>query len=125
MDFKYVGILDEKIALKCGIYEHRNKPILVYKDRIDHVIDHHLKDFGSIDNIMKSYNNIHNIIKKPDYYFYNKKNNSLEYYKTFGNNLCVAVRINPGKVLKVRSWFPPNKNKIENRKKKGEQKEGL
>ena len=122
MDFKYVGILEEKIANECGIPEHKNKPILVYKDRVDHVIDHHLKDFENEENILNAYNNIHNVIKKPDYYFYNKKTRGLEYYKNLSDNLCVVVRINPGKVLKVRSWYPPNKNKIANRNKK-EQKE--
>ena len=118
MEYKYVGILDEKIANNCGIPEHKNKPILVYDNRIEHVLDHHLVDFGNKENVMCAYNKITILIKKPDYYFYNKKTNGLEYYKKFNNNLCVAVRISPGKVLKVKSWYPPNKNKIANRKKK-------
>ena len=48
----------------------------------------------------------------------NIKNNSIEYYKNINNGICVAVRISAGKVLKVRSWFPPNKSKISNRIKK-------
>lgn len=118
MEYKYVGILDEKIANICGISEHKNKPILVYNNRITHVLEHHLTDFGNEENVMRAYNNIPNVIKKPDYYFYNKKTNGLEYYKTLNNNLCVAVRISPGKVLKVKSWYPPNKGKIANRRKK-------
>ena len=74
---------------------------------------------------MNAYKNIHNIIKKPDYYFYNKKTNGLEYYKKISYNLCVVVRINPGKVLKVRSWYPPNKNKIANRNKKKKEEKKL
>lgn len=118
MEYKYVGVLDEKIANNCGIPEHKNKPILVYDNRIEHVLDHHLVDFGNKENVMCAYNKIPIVIKKPDYYFYNKKTNGLEYYKKFNNNLCVAVRISLGKVLKVKSWYPPNKNKIANRKKK-------
>ncbi len=43
MKYKYVGILNPDIADKRGISEHKNKPILVYDDRI--VIDRHLVDY--------------------------------------------------------------------------------
>lgn len=118
MDFKYIGILDENIAEYWGIEEHKNKPILVFDNKKQHVIDRHLKDFGSEDEIMKVYDNLSNIIKKPDYVYYNNVAKSLEYYKKIDSNVCVAVRINPGKVLKIKSWFPVNFKKIENRKKK-------
>lgn len=52
MEYKYVGILDEKIANNCGIPEHKNKRILVYDNRIEHVLDHHLVDFGNKENVM-------------------------------------------------------------------------
>ncbi len=117
MNYRYIGILDPIIAKKWHILEHKNKPILVYDDRIQHVIDRHLKDFKTKENIMLAYNDLPNIIKKPDYTFYNKKTLGLEYYKNI-DNLCVAVRINSGKVLKVRSWYPQNKGKISNRRKK-------
>lgn len=42
MDYKYIGILEPTIAEYWGISEHKNKPILVYNDRKQHVIDHHL-----------------------------------------------------------------------------------
>lgn len=35
------------------ISEYKNKPILVFDDRNQHVIDKHLKDFGSM--IVKNY----------------------------------------------------------------------
>ena len=118
MKYKYIGILEPKIADKLKIPEHKNKPILVYSDRIEHVIEHHLKDFGTKSKIISAYNNLRNIIKNPDYVFLNIKNNSIEYYKNINNGICVAVRISAGKVLKVRSWFPLNKSKISNRIKK-------
>lgn len=126
MDYKYIGILEPTLADKFDISEHKNKPILVFNDRKQHVIAHHLADFGSIENIEKIYNSLNNIIKKPDYVFYNAKTKGLEYYKNIDKNICVAVRVNPGKVLKVKSWYPANPNKINNRKKKTEEmKEGL
>lgn len=118
MDYKYIGILEPTIAEYWGIPEHKNKPILVYNDRKQHVIDHHLDDFGSVEQIDKVYNVLNIIIKKPDYVFYNSKTRGLEYYKNIENDVCVAVRISPGKTLKVRSWYPANISKIKNRKKK-------
>lgn len=69
MQFKYLGVLDESIADFYGLEEHKNKPIVVYNDRINHVKQNHLKDFGSVNDIMLSYNNLEKIIKKPDFTF--------------------------------------------------------
>ena len=55
MKYKYVGKLKEKIAKKCGISEYKNKPIIVYEDRIDHVILRHLNDFGDKEKILYIY----------------------------------------------------------------------
>lgn len=60
------------------------------------------------------------IINKPEYVFYNKKTKGLEYYKRIDSDICVAVRVNSGKVLKVKSWNPANKSKLKNRMKKDE-----
>lgn len=46
--YKYLGILDEKIAEYWNLEEHKNKPILVYDDRIQHVIDAHIDDFENL-----------------------------------------------------------------------------
>lgn len=120
-NFRYLGILDPSIADIWGLEEHKNKPILVFDDRIDHVKNRHLKDFGSEEEIKKAYNSLDAIVKKPDLTFYNEKNKSLEFYKNIDSDICVAVRVNYGKVLKVKSWYPVNHNKIINRQKKGEE----
>lgn len=118
MNSKYLGMLDENIAEYWNILEHKNKPILVYEDRKKHVIENHLKDFGTIEIIEKSFNNLSNIIRKPDYVFYNTKTRGLEYYKNIDGDICVAVRVSSGAILKVKSWYPVSKTKIENRRKK-------
>ena len=120
-NFRYLGILDPNIADIWGLSEHKNKPILVFDDRIEHVKSRHLKDFGSEENIIKAYNSLDTIIKKPDLTFFNSKNNSIEFYKNVSDDICVAIRISYGKVLKVRSWYPVSKKKIINRQKKGEE----
>ena len=38
MSLKYVGKLEPTIATYWDIKNHSNKPILVYEDRIEHVI---------------------------------------------------------------------------------------
>ncbi len=116
MSLKYVGKLEPTIATYWDIKNHSNKPILVYEDRIEHVISSHINDFSSKEKILKIYGKLPIIINKPDYVFYNKNNNSLEYYKKLSDNVCVAVRVNNGNVLKVKSWYPVTKTKIKNRK---------
>lgn len=116
MSLKYVGKLEPTIATYWDIKNHSNKPILVYEDRIEHVISSHINDFSSKEEILKIYGKLPIIINKPDYVFYNKNNNGLEYYKKLSDNVCVAVRVNNGNVLKVKSWYPVTKTKIKNRK---------
>lgn len=116
MSLKYVGKLEPTIATYWDIKNHSNKPILVYEDRIEHVISSHINDFSSKEKILKIYGKLPIIINKSDYVFYNKNNNGLEYYKKLSDNVCVAVRVNNGNVLKVKSWYPVTKTKIKNRK---------
>jgi len=120
MKFKYLGTLSENISEYGKIQEHKNKPILVYNDRKKHVIDNHLKDFGTVEKIEEVFKYLPTIINKPDYVFYNKKTKGLEYYKRIDSDICVAVRVNSGKVLKVKRWYPANKSKLKNRMKKDE-----
>lgn len=119
MNFKYLGFLRSDVAEHLGISEHKYKPIVIYYDRVQHVVDRHLKEFGSRERIEKIYNSLSILINNPDYIFYNKKTNGLEYYKKIDFDVCVAVRINSGRVLKVKSWYPVNEAKINNRINKG------
>lgn len=119
--FKFLGTLNETIATYWQLDRHKNKPILVFDDRIEHVKNRHLSEFGSEEKVMDSYNKLNSIIKKPDFTFYNSKNNSIEFYKKYKGGLCVAVRVSPGKYLKVRSWFPVKNTKYNNRKKSSEE----
>lgn len=119
--FDYVGSLNPAIAQRWGIEEHANKPIVIYQDRKQHIIDKHLKDFGSEERIDYIWSKLHTIIKKPDEVFYNKDTNGLEYYKKIGDDIIVAVRLSFGTSLKIRSFYPANKNKLKNRQIKEQQ----
>lgn len=118
MDYKYVGFLKPEIAEYWGIKEHKNKPILVYDDIKEHVLARHTKDFGKEKDVEYIYNSLSEIIKKPDYVYYDSEKKGLEYYKNISPNVCVAVRVNSGKVLKIKSWYPVKQSKINNRRKK-------
>lgn len=114
--YKYLGVVSKEITDYWKIEEHANKPILVYENRVQHVKEKHLKDFGSIEKILKVYDKLPLIINKPDYVYYNKNTKGLEYYKRLQDNVCVVVRVNNGKALKVKSWYPANSSKLKNRK---------
>ncbi len=119
--YEYIGKLDSNIANYWNLNEHANKPIVIFKDRKQHIIDKHLKDFGNIEKIEDVWSKLGIIIKYPDDVFYNEKTKGLEYYKKIDDMIVVAVRINFGSVLKIRSFYPANKNKLNNRSIKKEQ----
>lgn len=64
---------------------------------------------------------LEDIINSPDYVFYDKSKAGLEYYKNVKGNILVAIRVKPGKELKVKSVYPVEPIKIENRKRKENQ----
>lgn len=73
MEYRYLGILKEDIAEYWNINEHKNKPILVFNDRKQHVIEKHLKDFGSIKIVEEVYSSLSVIINKQVMFFIMKK----------------------------------------------------
>lgn len=119
--YTYIWKLNPDIANYWDLKEHANKPIVIYNDRKQHIIDNHLKDFGSIEKIENVWSKLGIIIKDPDDTFYNEKSKGLEYYKKIDDMIVVAIRINFGTVLKIRSFYPANKNKLNNRNSKKEQ----
>lgn len=119
--FEYIGKLNPGIAEYWGLKEHANKPIVLYESVLYHVLEVHKKDFESVENITEIYDNLRKIIKKPDYVFYNEKTSGLEYYKNINDTIVVAIRVNFGSTLKVKSFYPANLNKLNNRRSKEEQ----
>ena len=73
MKFKYLGTLSENISEYWKIQEHKNKPILVYNDRKKHVIDNHLKDFGTVEKIEEVFKYLPTIIINLTMCFITKK----------------------------------------------------
>ena len=79
-------------------------------------MERYIDDYKTVED-----NSLEKIISNPDYVFYDKSKKRLEYYKRLKSDILVAVRVNNGKELKVKSVYPVKRSKVENRKKKEEE----
>ena len=84
-------------------------------------MERHIDDYETIEDYYYVMNSLEKIINNPDYVFYDKSKKGLEYYKQLKSDILVAVRVNNGKELKVKSVYPVKRSKVENRKKKEEE----
>lgn len=114
---KIIGKVSKNIAEKWYINDFIDKKIVFYDDRFEHCKEH-INDYSNKNNFYHTYNNLNKIISNPDYVYYDVDKKGLEYYKKLDDNILVAVRIKTGNELKVKSFYPVEKSKIENRKKK-------
>ena len=112
-----LGKINKKIIDKWYLDKYRDKKIVFYEDRIEHCKEH-IDEYKNKEDFYYTLKNLDKIIKSPDYVFYDSKKKGLEYYKKLKGNILVAVRINNGYELKVKSFYPVDKSKIVGRKKK-------
>ena len=118
---RILGKINQDIVEKWELYDHKNKKIVMYEDAKEHSKLRHLNDYSNEEDYYIVMDSLEEIIKKPDYVYYDKAKKGLEYYKKINTNILVAVRIDDGKELKVKSVYPIKPEKIENRKKKENQ----
>ena len=118
---RVLGKVSKEIAKNWNINEHKNKKIVIYEEAIKHSTERHIDDYETIEDYYYVMNSLEKIINNPDYVFYDKSKKGLEYYKHLKSNILVAVRVNNGKELKVKSVYPVKRSKIDNRKKKEEE----
>lgn len=118
---RILGKVSKEVAEKWEIYDYENKTIVIYPDKKEHAKERHLNDYEKEEDYYYVMDSLEEIINNPDYVFYDKSKKGLEYYKKVKVNVLVAVRVVPGKELKVKSVYPVEPEKIENRKKKEEQ----
>ena len=111
---RILGKVAKEIAIENGISEYANKKIVLYENDRKHC-EKHIADFGDKKTFHYVMDNLEYIIDEPDYVFYVKNKQTLEYYKTFGTDVTVRVKVAPGNELKVKTVFPVNPTKIENR----------
>lgn len=115
---RILGEISDAIITKWNLEDYRNKKIVLYPEAKAHSKEKHLKQYASINDYYFVMDSLEDIIKNPDYVFYDKSKDGLEYYKNVRGYILVAVRIKPGKDLRVRSVYPVKQTKIDNRKKK-------
>lgn len=119
---RILGKLSRKIVEKYGLYEHKNKKIVIYDNDRKHCEKKHSSEFKSKKAFHYTMDNLEYIINNPDYIFYTKgydkvKNKkieryTLEYYKKIDENITVRVRVDNEKELKVKTVFPVKEEKI-------------
>lgn len=115
-----MGKLNDNIINEWELEKHKDKYIVMYQDAKEHC-EKHISNFSSREIYDKVMNSLDKIIKYPDYCFYDKSKKGLEIYKKIDDNVMIAVRVNEGKKLRIRSVYPVSEIKILNRKKKEEQ----
>ena len=115
---KILGEVSNEVVEKWQLYEYKNKKIVMYPEAKEHSKDRHINDYKSVDDYYYVMDSLEEIINNPDYVFYDKSKAGLEYYKNIRGNILVAIRVVPGKELKVRSVYPVEQEKINNRRKK-------
>lgn len=113
-----LGKVDKEISEKYKIPEYANKKIVLYPNDKKHCEKRHLKDFSNPKHFYYVMSNLDVIISNPDFVFFNKNNSSLEYYKNIWQDISVRVRVEYGAELKVKTFFPVEKTKIEEKKAK-------
>ncbi|MCI5966844.1 MAG: hypothetical protein MRZ42_00465 [Tenericutes bacterium] len=115
---RILGEVSNEVVEKWQLYEYKNKKIVMYPEAKEHSKDRHINDYKSVDDYYYVMDSLEEIINNPDYVFYDKSKAGLEYYKNIRGNILVAIRVVPGKELKVRSVYPVEQEKINNRRKK-------
>ena len=88
----YICRLNSRICNNKELNEHKGKSIVLDNNLFKH-ISKHKKEYISTKSYNKTLKNIDLIIKNPDYVFYNKNRNGLEFYKHILEKLCVVVQI--------------------------------
>ena len=118
---RVLGEISDDIVTNWDLYDHKNKKIVLYPEAKEHSKNKHLNQYDKEEDYYFVMESLEEIIQKPDYVFYDKSKKGLEYYKNLRGNILVAVRIDQGKELRVRSVYPVEQEKINNRKKKEQQ----
>lgn len=114
-----LGVVDKNTIKKYNIpAEFTNKKIVLYSNDKRHCEKRHLKDFPNKNNFYYVLANLDYIFQKPDFVYYHKSNDTLEYYRTMGEDISVRVRIENSPEFKIKTFFPVEPGKIEERKQK-------
>lgn len=108
---KKIGKISHEIIKILGLPLNDEADIFIGDSNIIHMKNKHPKDY------LKYGSYISDIIKTPDYVGINKKDNSIEYIKSFYINneyVKVAIRVSNANKYFVRSLYVVNTNRTQN-----------
>lgn len=108
---KLVGYISKEAIISYELKEQLNKPILQSLKLYKHTAKH-VEDFKSVDSFNKTMSNINKIISDPYFIYYDKKKQSLRYYKCLDEFVCVIVKLTNKKHLYVFTVYPVSQDKI-------------
>lgn len=111
---KIVGYVSKKVVEELNLKEQIGKAIKMTPSLIEHIAKHS-KEYKSVDSSLYTLANLSDIINDPEFIYYNRKNNSIEYYKKQQDYVCAIVKITNKKNLFMASVYPVKKSKIDNR----------
>lgn len=118
MKKKWIAKVTNGMATECKRLDLVDKNIVLYENDEKHCYNKHYKNFSNPREFSYVMNNLDYIINEADFVYYNKKNDSLEYYKKLGHNITVRVKVENAKELKIKTVFPISDDKYENKKNK-------
>lgn len=112
-----LGQVSKDIILNYNVPpKYLNSKIVLYPNDKRHCEKRHLKDFKEPSHFYYVMSNLDYIIQNPSYVYYFQSKNTIEYYCNIGQDISVRIRVDDGKELKVKTIFPVEKEKIEERK---------
>lgn len=113
MNKQYITKVSKTDAENCKRPDLGGKNIVLYDSDKLHCYSEHYNDFKNKKEFSFIMNNLDYIINECDFVLYNKKNNSLEYYKKLNNNITVRVRVENSNELKIKTMFPISSEKYD------------
>jgi len=105
-EINIVGVLTQQVIDLLDLDFKAGTPIYIGELNIEHMEQSHPKDFR------KYGRKIGLILSAPDYVGYNEKDESIEYIRSFGLYVKVAVRVSNSGSLFVRSLYHINDKQI-------------
>ena len=94
-----IGVLTQRVIDLLDLDFEAETPIYIGELNIEHMKRNHSKDYKKFGRKIKR------ILAEPDYVGLNDKDESIEYIKSFGQFIKVAVRVSNSGLLFVRSLY--------------------
>ncbi len=112
--YKILGYISKKVGIEHEKIEQIGKAIKMTPHLLEHVAPH-IPEFINVESYLFTLSHLTDVLNNPDMTYYNKRNNSIEYYKMLQENVCVVVKLSNKNNLFLASFYPVKQTKIKNR----------